>query len=164
MKAVLQLFKRRKQVEHEVEEELSFHFELLRKKHLEQGLSPEAACRATRQRFGDPLKIKRECVAISRRSHPVVVVLKAFFAIMCLTGFVMRVAGADGNFNHLADVIIAVAVSAEALIYARGLTPARFLSKSEPVSLSLAGDGPRPPIAPYDGTKRTPIERVFADK
>ena len=164
MKAVISLFKRRKEIEREVEEELSLHVELLRSEHLRQGMSPEAANAATRKRFGDLTEIKRQCVAISHRSHPFERALKAFLVLMFLAGILVRFGSTEEvNFRHLSNLLMAVSVLGHLLLYARGLTPARFLSKSDTVPLSIFSDDSRMPITSYDEGKRTPIERVISD-
>lgn len=163
MKAVISLFKRRKEIEREVEEELGFHVELLRREHLQQGMSPEAANAATHKRFGDLTQIKNQCVAITSRSHPLIRALKAFLVLMFLSGILVRLSAGEVNFRHLGNLLMAVSVLGHLLLYARGLTPARFLSKSDTVPLSIFDDGSGVPIAPFDESKRTPIERVISD-
>ena len=164
MKAVITLFTRRKRIDREVEEELSFHVELLRQEHLRQGLSPEAANVAARRRFGDLEKIKNQCVEISRRNHPLRRALKAFLVLVFLSGVLVRLSSAGVNLRQVGDLLMAVSVLGHLLLYARGQTPARFFSKSETLSLSILSDGARMPIAPHDERRRTPIERVISDE
>ncbi len=162
MKGAVKLLRRRRQMEHEVEDELSFHIELLTRDHLQQGLSPAAADVAARQQFGDAEQIKQQCVEISRRSHPLVRALKAFLILMFFAGALVRFSGPDPNFRHLSDLMMAVPVLGHLLLYARALTPAKFLPRSEPFQLSILGNEARLPVV-LDETNRTPVQRLFSD-
>lgn len=131
----------------EVEEELSLHIELLAREHIQQGMSPAEAKVATLKRFGDLEKTKNQCLEISRRNHPLRPFLKAFFVLVALTGFVVRILSTDPHVAHVGDTLIAVAVSGRLLLYARGLSPSSFLPKNKPSSLSVLADGPHTPVS-----------------
>jgi hypothetical protein len=125
------LFKRyaRKEIELEVEEELRFHIELLRRAYIEQGMSPKEAKDATLKRFGDVEQIKGECVEISRRSNPFMRALKSFLILVFLTGVFVRVLSTDIAVGRIGEMLVAVAVLSRLLLYARGLSPSSFLSE-----------------------------------
>ncbi len=164
MKAVMSLFKRRREIEREVEEELGFHIELLRRDHQQQGLAPEAANEAIARRFGDINKIKNECVAISSRSQPLVRVLKAVLLLLFCSGIVVRWSGSEINFRHLSNLLMAVSVLGYALLYARALTPANFVAPADDVrSLSILPRHADSSFASYDQNQQTPLERVISD-
>ena len=150
MEAVItRLLKRldRKTLELEVDEELHFHIEMLKREHVERGMSPAEAKVATLKRFGDLEKTKNQCLEISRRNHPLRPVLKALFVIVALTGFVVRILSTDPHVAHVGGTLIAIAVSGRLLLYARGLSPSSFLSKNKPSSLSVLADGPHTPVS-----------------
>ncbi|MGI9108300.1 MAG: permease prefix domain 1-containing protein [Pyrinomonadaceae bacterium] len=164
--AVTSLFKRfdRKKFELDIEEELRFHFELLRQEYIQQGMSPAAATDAALKRFGDLERIKSQCVEISRRSQPIIRALKTFLILVFLAGVLMRVFSSVPQFRQIADTLMAVAALSRLLLYARGLSPSNFLPKSETVSPSLFNDGSQRPFAANHAGKRTPIERVISDE
>ncbi|HYH84447.1 MAG TPA: permease prefix domain 1-containing protein [Pyrinomonadaceae bacterium] len=133
MKALLaRLFKpyKRKEIELEVEEELRFHVEMLRREYIRQGMPPEEAKGATLKRFGDVEQIKYRCVQISRRSHPFMRALKSFLILVSIAGVSVRVLSADISVGRIGEMLIAVAVLSRLLLYVRGLSPSNFLSKN----------------------------------
>ncbi len=162
MKAVLSVFKRRRELEREVEEELGFHLELLRREHVRQGMSPDEANAAARTRFGDMEQIKKQCVAISRRSRPLTRALKFFFILMFLAGVLVRVFAVELHFTRVGDMLIMVSVLGQLLLYARSLSPATFLSKQTQSPLRLIHD--KAPTAAFDERQRTPVERVISEE
>ena len=94
MKAVKErLFKplNRAKIGREIEEELSLHLELLTQEHLRLDLPLGEARAAALKRFGDVKQIKDECVEISRRRHPLILVLKSFLILVFLAGVLLRV-------------------------------------------------------------------------
>jgi hypothetical protein len=130
MEAVItRLFKRldRKKIEGDVEEELRFHIEMLRRAHIQRGMSQEAANDAALERFGDIERIKGQCVEISRRSRPFIRALKSFLIMVLLTGVFVRALSADISVNHVGESLIVVAVLGRLLLYARGLGPSSVL-------------------------------------
>ena len=163
MKGAIRLLRRRREIEAEVEEELSFHVELLRRDHLQQGFSLKAAAAAARKQFGDREKIKSECVAISRRNHPLLRGLRAFLVLMFVGGVMVRFSGPQATFRHLSNLMMAVPVLGHLLIYAHRLTPAKFLPRNEPFHLSIFTEETRLSITAYDQKQRTPVERFLAD-
>ncbi len=163
---ITSLFKRlnRRKIALEVEEELSFHIELLRREHMRQGMSPAMAKDATLKRFGDLEQIKTECVEISRRSHPLMRALKSFLILIFLAGVLMRVFSNNLNVRHIGDLLMAVGALSRLLLYARGLSPTSFSQKSDISSPLLFNDASRMPPAAYNERMRTPVERVISDE
>jgi len=160
------LFKRfaRTAINFEVEEELRFHIELLRREYIRQGLSPEAAQGATLKRFGDLEHIKNQCVEISRRSHPCMRALKSFLLLVFLTGFLVRVFSADADVRQIGNMLMAVAALSRLLLYARGLSPSSFLSRTGTPSRLILHAGSQTPVAADHERTRTPVERVISDE
>ncbi len=135
----------RKTLELEVEEELNFHIEMLKREHIQRGMSTAEAKAATLKRFGDLEKIKNQCVEISRRHRPIRRVLKASSILVALTGLVVHILSRDLHLAHAGDTLIAIAVSGRLLLYAHGLSPASFLPSNKISSLTLFTDGPQTP-------------------
>lgn len=153
MKAVMaRLFMRfgrvgRERIELEVEEELRFHVELLAREYSRQGMSPEAARDASLRRFGNVERIRNQCVEISSRSRPFMRAIKSFLILAFLTGVVARLLSMDIYVGHIGKMLIAVAILGRMLLYARGLSPASFLSKTETSSPSVLNLASRTSIA-----------------
>ena len=65
--------------------------------------------------------------------------MKSFLILVFLAGVLVRVLSMDIYVAHTGNMLIAVAVLGRLLLYARGLSPASFLSKTEtssPLSLN----------------------------
>jgi hypothetical protein len=152
----------RTQLGNEVEEELRFHIERLTQEHLQLNLSLEEARAAALDRFGDVDRIKDECVEISRRSHPLLIVLKSFLILMFLTGVLLRIFVSVNNVKHLADILIALGVLGHLWIYVRALKPSSFPSPPETPSPLMLIDQSANPFVMYDQKKRTPVERLIS--
>ena len=167
MKAVKErLFKplNRAEIGREIEEELSLHLELLTQEHLRLDLPLAEARASALKRFGDLKQIKDECLEISRRRHPLILVLKSFLILVFLAGVLLRVFIAEDHVNRCADILMAVGILGRLLVYARGLRPASFLAKPETSSPLMLIDKSQTSVAAYDTRKRTPVERVIFDK
>ena len=167
MKAVKErLFKplSRAEIAREIEEELSLHLELLTQEHLQLDLPLAEARAAALKRFGDVERIKDECVEISRRRHPLILVLKSLLILAFLAGVLLRIFIAEYHVKHCADILMAVGILGRLLVYARGLRPSSFLSKPETSSPLMLTDKSQTSIAAYDPSRRTPVERVIFDK
>lgn len=166
MKAeVERLFKRfdREEIKRDVEEELRFHLELLTQEHLLQDMSFEEAKDAALKRFGNVRQIENQCLDISSRSHPGVILLKSFFVLVFLGGVLLRIFSRELHFSHIADILIAVGALGRLLVYVRGLNPSSFLSNHDPSSPLMLNDDAHS-IRAYDQRMLTPVERVIADK
>lgn len=121
----------------EVEEELHLHVELLQREYMQRGMSPEEARAATLKRFGNFERVKNECVAICRRSHPLQRAFKVFLILLALTGLIIRITSTDYYVARIGPILITIAIAGRLLLYVRGLTPSRFLPKNKPSSFSI---------------------------
>ena len=166
MKALAgRLFKRydRAQIESEIDEELSFHLELLMQEHLQQDLSMAEATDAALKRFGNIERVKDQCVEISRRRSPLMRALKSLLIPVFLFAVLLRVFSTEIHFMRIGDLLIFVAILGRLLLYVRGLNPSSFRSKPETSSPLMLNDHAQTSIAPYDHRKLTPVERVISD-
>lgn len=165
MKAVKgRWFKPLNRSEREVEEELRFHLELSTQAHLQLNLTLIEARAAALKRFGNFEQIKDECVEISSRRHPLILVLKSFLVLVFLAGVAVRVFSPEYHLTHLGDVLIMVGILGRLFVYARGLSPSSFVSKPADRSPLRLRDQSETSIAAHDQDKRTPVERVICDK
>jgi len=167
MKAVIgRLFKRFDSEENkrEIEEEFAFHLELLTQEHLQQDLSLAEAKDAALRRFGNVELIKGQCLVITRRSHPLMTVVKSLLVGLFFVGVLVRINSTERNIAHLGDLLIAVPILCRLLLHVRGLSPSRFLSEHKARSPLMLNETAPPPFTIYDHRKRTPVERVISDK
>ena len=151
------------QIKGDVEEELSFHLDLLRDPFLQQGMSPEEANTAALERFGNFENIRNQCVEISTRNSPLMRAGKSFFILVLLLGVLVRIFSPEYHVTRVGDVLIMVGVLGRLLLYVRSLHPSSFLSKANDSSPLKLNDS-QMSFAAYDQRKRTPVERVISCK
>ena len=151
-------------IKREIDEELRFHLELLTAALQQQDMSLAEAKAAALKRFGNVEQIKDQCVEISRKNHPAIRALKSFLVLVFLVGVLVRVFSTEFHILHVGDILIAVGVLGRLLVYVRGLNPSSFLPKPETSSQLMLTEKSQTSIAGYDQRKRTPVERVIADK
>lgn len=159
------LFKRfdSKNIEIEVEDELNFHLEMLAQENLRHGMILQKAEDEALKRFGNVERIKNQCVEISKRSHPLMSILKSFFIIVFLAGVLARVSSADIYVKQIGNMLIAIAALSGLLIYIRGLRSSSFVPKDENSAPLRLIDNEQMPFAANARKEFTPIERVIAD-
>ena len=169
MKAAIDvLFKRRlksrETTAREIDEELRFHIELLTQEHLQEKMSLAEAKDAAVRRFGNVELIKDQCLAIRRRSHPLLVALKSFLILILLSGVVVRVLSTALNTRRIGDLLIAIPLLTGLLLYVRSLNPSNFLSQPETSSPLRLDEGALPMFTAHDQEMLTPVERLISDK
>lgn len=159
------LFRRfdRRNVEQEVENELGFHLELLTEENLRRGMTPEKAEKEALKRFGNVERIKNQCVEISKRSRPVMRVLKSFLVVIFLGGVLARISSADVYLKQIGNMLITIAALGGLLVYLRGLRFSGFVPEVENAAPLGLSDADKMPFAANDRKEFTPIEQVIAD-
>jgi hypothetical protein len=128
-------------IDREVEEELRFHIEMVRREQLQKGLSPTEATARTLKRFGDLKKVKNQCVQIRKRSRPFQRFLKASLILIALIGLIIIVS-TDGRVSRIGNILIMVAALVRLLLYVRNLIP-----QSQRSTLSLFRDNSQSPLS-----------------
>jgi hypothetical protein len=147
----------------EVEEQLDFHLDLLTQQHCEGEKSWEEARVTAQRQFGNVEQIRDQCVEISRRSRPLLRVLKSLMILVFVTGVLVRIFSPELHVTRVGDILMAVAVLGRLLLHLRSLTPPSFHSNRETEStLGLKDNSPRP-ISSQE-RKQTPLERVIFDE
>lgn len=126
----------------EVEEELQFHVEMLERKYAQQGMSDAHAKAAALKRFGNTERIKKQCVAISRRQSLLRRILKISTILIALSGLAIHALSWDYKIGRIGTLLIVIAVSGRLLLYVRGLSPWIFLRGTK-TSLSVVADTPK---------------------
>lgn len=152
-------------IEEQVKEELRFHCEMLTEAYRKQGLSEDEARAAMRKRFGDVERVSAECIEISRRSRPVIKLLKLVLLLTFITGVWLRTRGWAVQFNQAADMLMATGVLGQLLVYLKGLratSSASAIKSGQSFSLLGRGDASSK-VEAYDAEGRTPFERLVAE-
>lgn len=124
----------RRRLETEVNEELSFHLEMLRQDCVQKGMPSDTADFAIRQRFGDIERIRRQCLEINRRKDFLARVMKSALVLMFTIGLMLRIFAVAPQYGRLADLSIAIAILGHLFLYLRSLLPARIVMRDERVS------------------------------
>ena len=132
----------RRRIAFDVEEELQFHIDMLARKFTQHGMSAADAKAASLRRFGNLERVRKQCVAISRRNSPLRRVLKTFSILLVLTGLAIHILGSEYKVARIGHGLIAIAILGRLLLYVRGLSPSSFLPASKEASLSVVT---RPP-------------------
>ena len=122
----------REVIEHQIEEELRFHLEMLTQQHLQQNVPLAEARDAALKRFGNVELIKDQCVEISRNSRPWFRALRYFLILLFVGGVLLRGFTDGKQVHHLGDIFILLAISGCLFNYVRGLNPSRLKTKNDP--------------------------------
>ena len=133
----------RNQIAFDVEDELQFHIEMLERKYIQDGMSPDAARSAALRRFGSLEKAMKQCVNIRSRNNLFRRILKAFLILLALLGLSIRLLSSETNFNHLGDILIMIAITGRLFLYVRGLNPSTFLSGTDETCPSIVTEAPK---------------------
>ncbi len=152
----------REVIERQIEEELSFHLELLTQQHLQQDMSLPEAKDAALKRFGDVEQIKDQCAQITRKSRPLIRILKSFLILVFLMGVLVRIFNTKLSATRIGDLLIAIAVLGRLFFYLR-LNPSRFTSRVETSSPLMLNEKGLKSFTAFDQNRRTPLERVISD-
>ena len=127
----------RNTVESDVDEELQFHLEMLESNFAQVGMDASEARAAALRRFGNVERIKKQCVAISKRNGLLRRVLKVALLLIGITGFAIRISATELNISRMGDVLIMIAVFGRLLLYVRGLSAFTYLSGVKPTPISV---------------------------
>jgi hypothetical protein len=136
--AIANLLNRRdpRRIAFDVEEELQFHIEMLERAFTAHGMSSADAKAAALKRFGNPDRIRNQCVEISRRNSPLRRVLKPFSILLALTGLAVHILSSDRTVAHIGDTLMMIAILGRLLLYVRSLSPSIFIHATKEASLS----------------------------
>ena len=128
--------------ESELDDELSFHLEMLEQDCGRQGMAPESARAACRERFGDLERARRQCLQITRRKDPVTRALKSALVGLFFAGALLRALGTTPQFDRLADLSIAIAVLGHLFLFLRERLPGglRWQSTSSGSTFAKSSD------------------------
>jgi hypothetical protein len=104
----------------EVDEELQFHIEMLERKYAQQGMSDAQAKAAALRRFGNFERVKKQCVAISKRNSLLRRILTTSSVFITLAGLSIRVLSSDYTVAHIGVVLMMIGLLVRLLVYVRG--------------------------------------------
>lgn len=152
------------EIEHQVEEELQFHYQMLVEEYREKGMPEKDARAGASARFGDIERARLECIKISKRSRPAMKLLRMVLLLAFAAGLLLRVSSDYLPIIQVGDVLMMIGMLGQLLLHLRGLSASRSLPvKGGPV-LSIFGSGESSPVEAFDELGRTPVGRVMADK
>jgi hypothetical protein len=154
---LLNLFKRKRTLEQEVDEELSFHLDMQTDDYAIRGLSDEESKAKAKARFGDVEKIRTECIRISSRSTVLLWILNSVFLLNLFAGLVLRVSASVLTVRRVGDVMMMIGGLGILLVYAK--QTGTSVVKSEVQSVTLGLQKPSIPIS-FDDKGRSPFDRV----
>lgn len=125
----------------DVEEEFQFHVELLEHKFTQHGMSSADAKAAALRRFGNPDRIKHQCIEIKGRNSPLRRSLKLVSILLVLTGLAIHILSSDYKVAHIGQTLIMIGISGRLLLYVRGLIPS-ISNHTKKASLSIRSEPP----------------------
>jgi len=150
----------RKDIERDVDEELDFHIGLLQQEYIRLGMTPEQAINATEERFGDIRRVRKECVDISKRQRPTVLLLKLMFALIFLLGVMVAVFSPETHVDRVGHLLMTIGALSYFLVYSRNFNPSFFTPKSLLLkSAALRKSTPKN----INNDQRSPVERLLSD-
>jgi len=150
--------------ESEVDEELRLHLDLLTDKYIERGISRAEAEGFAARRFGNVDQIRDQCLEISMRNSLQARALKSLLVLVFLIGIFVRIMGTEYHVTRMGTVLITLGLLGRLLLYVRGLNPSRFFSKPDASSRLILSEHGQRPVAAYDQSGHTPLERLISDK
>jgi hypothetical protein len=142
--------------EREIDDELRFHLDLLTQDLISADMPYPQAEQVARARFGDFAQVRKQCVAIRRRTSPLNRALKLFLVIVVVCGFLIRVAGPDYRVARIGGILIFIGLVARLFLYLRGLAASTSVRTDFLSSLVL-----NEPTFRDNRQDLTPLERVF---
>ncbi len=160
MENLRNLFRRKKTIEGEVDEEFQFHLEMQAHDYEDLGLLPEVSRAMAHERFGDVEQIKKECIQIGSGRRILVVFLNSVFILSLLAGLFLRLFIPENHMNRVGDCLMMIGGLGILLVYFKQAGTFFWRSTSEPFHLGLNVHSP--PVS-FDEKGRTPFDRVRAD-
>jgi len=161
---------RREHIEREIEEELRFHLEMRAHQNRTAGMSTEAAEADAHQRFGDFEAVKSQCREITkeRLAHsPARRILSTLIWLMTGSGLTLRFLSDVHSVQQCGEVLVMISLTWRLLLYLRlgGLArkPEMVHASSTFPLVTIAPEEPRRAVDYYDGSGRTPVERILSD-
>jgi hypothetical protein len=157
---LLNLFKRKRTIEVEVDEELRFHIDMQTDDYAFRGLSREKSKAMAEARFGDVKKIRTECIRISSGRTVLVWLLNSVFLLSLLIGLFLRVLAEELHVNRIGQLMMMIGGLGILLVYAKQAGAMVFKSNTQTFQLGLKK--PSVPLS-FDEKGRSPFDRVRTD-
>ena len=124
----------------DVDEELQFHIEMLERKFNGHGMSSADAKAAALKRFGNPERIRYQCMEIKGRNSVLRRSLKIVSILLFLTGLAIHILSSDYKVARIGQTLIMIAISGRLLLYVRGLIPSISNHATQKASLSILSE------------------------
>lgn len=161
MKSLANIFRRKPDLEDEVDEELRFHIDMQTHDYEKRGWSPEESHAMSEKRFGDVDRIRKECVRIGSGKTVLIWALINVFLSSLLIGFLLRILIPESHVNRVGDVMMMIGGLGILLVYAKTAGRTVFTSNAKPFQLGLNQNSP--PVG-FDEQGRTPFDRVRSEE
>jgi hypothetical protein len=158
---LLNVFKRKRTIEDEVDEELRFHLDMQTDDYSIRGLSREESKAMAEKRFGDVKKIRTECIRISSGKTVLLWILNSVFLLSLFIGLFLRVVATELHVSRVGDVMMMIGGLGILLVYAKQAGATVVKSDAKPFKLGL--QKPSIPLS-FDEKGRSPFERVRSDE
>ncbi len=151
------LFRRKRIIADEVDEELRFHLDMRTDEYTNRGLSDEESKSMAKAMFGDVEKIRTECIRIGSRSTALVWFLNSVFLVNLFVGLVLRVVAPVLTVRRVGVVMMMIGGLGVLLVYAKQAGASVFKSDAQAFKLGL--QQPSLPVS-FDENGRSPFDRV----
>jgi putative ABC transport system permease protein len=153
-------------VEQEVDEELAFHLEMHTRDLIANGMAPDAAREAARQRLGDLHRLRRECVSLGRKRNRMMRITHWLEDLRDDLVVAVRRLKQSPGFTTVAVLTLALGIGANSAIFALAdaalLRPLPFPEADRLVMIHEIRAGNRMPVVgPYEVVEWADRNRTF---
>jgi putative ABC transport system permease protein len=153
-------------VEQEVDEELAFHLEMHTRDLIANGMAPDAADEAARQRLGDFHRLRRTCVSLGRKRNRMMRITQGLDELRDDVVVAIRRLKQSPGFAAVAVLTLALGIGANSVLFALAdatlLRPLPFADANRLVMIHEQNAfGSREVVGPYEVIEWAARNRTF---